>query len=1476
MLAHYISTLAVLVLAAAAAQESSKMPSVSPSSYISHTTRDANPDATAVPAGQLEKAILAAKPGDVLELASGVHKVSSTIPVMNSITLTGFDDVVIESETDDVFVMISPETHLNLQGVSFLGRKGSCSLRNPIALETDFEVNIQIPSVSLTNNKMYLSLDLGPLYTDRLVEDVMIQSCRISENMVGFTGNSAVEALSDYIVSITSDCRSTVGLNILVSRLGDCNVDIEQLPTSTSYTAAVKAFFKENVRFESENTLLEYPIVRSGEAMSIVNSQISTVTNVQSAISATSKKNTQGSNGTHSLFNANGDFNLVSMIKEINVPTREELMEGGAQVSTVTVNVVLPGPCYIPTSSTGSTSSEGTLRGARGTGSCMATFIDATSGLGMPLVDVQILDQSQAVTVLQTDYNGQIVFPNLSSGTYKIKAPSESAEYILLGTGEDVVCQVSIDRIINVGDFVYSKKASITGILSYNADDRRAGMVVVSLMKGEEEIESTVTDTNGRYWFNEKTDDIYTIVVPPSLMDGAYLQEDNANSMDVTLAVDTVPEPVNFKYTYRGDKADDEESNTVLIGHVVLVRKEGDQFTVDHNSNVELILKPAAGDPMSTVTDSFGQFIFTGLVGGEYTLILPTESNQNQLVNSKPDNMVDLRSGESYIINNDFMYSEKARLSGRVVDWRGNGLDGVVLRKESGTTSTKTITIKDGWFLFADYASGSYEITIEPPDGLTVSKDCDQVPDGVCTLTANGDAKFIEFVLQEPNTVAGRIISTTGGKGVGNVAMQIRDDQDVLVKAETDENGGYSLGPIQPGEYTLTAARTVPGQYELVFDPDPSTGSSHDGKAKITMTENSQLVDDFQYVRFRYAGSSERDSLLKVTGYLLQTTTGKGIAGVAVILTVNTSGEEKEATTNQNGEFTFERVALGDYTVNVPQTAKGLLLTQQLGPTMDGKYTFKMEGGSARLGIFGYTDANPDDGIYAPPIPGQWKLLTPQCENGETCSQEIEVNIAGCDLTYGYNLEGIPIQCNTTDQPDEYDIHFGITTANMCEIEESYISAGFVPRVELRKEDFVVTADSKEFALGEWSYIAIVLDSSFGLSIKDATVLGISRQTTGDCGRYEPWELENDISGLGQVFKAGSNDKPAEIQVLLHASGPMSCATPSTPAVDIVFEWSLVVEYGRTEASRRRRHLLKARGRRQDLDIQDTEYSEGDLSEAGVSDAARVVYSLNTLLEEEQRMHVAEMNGEKSELDGNQYLAELTQATVVGDNNTQYIIMFSAIVTGLAILFFCILVTSIVMCIARHHRMKLTKATKEGRYTGGNTSAIPIQFANHKSSTSMFSRNSTTRNETMGADNKQDTHIHPRYVNDNKSLSSVMAENNFSFQGIEVPCSAEFAQFMASCESDKSGESSSESYSESYSETSSDISNNSNQDTVVTCKKEVVSASPSNLPNTITSPTCSIPPAAMVVSNALSPSNEFPPGAIVRLKKNTRSISKAE
>lgn len=385
--------------------------------------------------------------------------------------------------------------------------------------------------------------------------------------------------------------------------------------------------------------------------------------------------------------------------------------------------------------------------------------------------------------------------------------------------------------------------------------------------------------------------------------------------------------------------------------------------------------------------------------------------------------------------------------------------DSVIVSDDSVTTETCVTTTTDanGFYLFADQAAGDYTITVDPNSTTlpvtqidsTPTADPQGVADGVSVFTFAGTADDLtqDFGYQ-PNQITGNVSEDNTGDTLGDVnlvgvVLQLYSDPNgdgnpgdgvLVATTTTDASGNYAFTG------TTVAGTGVPVDDYVVVEIDPAgLRSVNDGDASadsggdaanivaplgsldnlIPVSVDSGEIDaDNNFVDSNTA-SIEGTVWFDEDLDGIQDIEESGITGVTVQLI---SGGTVVATvvTDTNGDYSFENVPPGDYTVNVIDGAGTPLAdldnTAGVGGTdpkpvtvesgdmiKDVDFGYIPEPNEGAIGDRVWADAN-NDGIQDPGEAGiEGVVLTLTDNDGNTVGSTVTTNANG-----DYLFTGVP------------------------------------------------------------------------------------------------------------------------------------------------------------------------------------------------------------------------------------------------------------------------------------------------------------------------------------------------------------------------------------------------------------------------------------------------------------------------------------
>ena len=288
-----------------------------------------------------------------------------------------------------------------------------------------------------------------------------------------------------------------------------------------------------------------------------------------------------------------------------------------------------------------------------------------------------------------------------------------------------------------------------------------------------------------------------------------------------------------------------------------------------------VIVTLGGSQSVATQTDADGGYFFGGLpTSGSYT-VTPTRVNYNF---EAPAQTITTPNGDQTA---DFTATlNRYTLNGHVLDATGQGLAGATVAL-SGSASATATTDAGGNYSFIVTAEGNYALTPSQTHyTFALTKQAFN------NLSDNETADF-EATLNR-HTISGRLVNASGN-AMADTVVSLSGSQSA--GTTTDVSGDYSFADLPAGgEYYITPAKT----HYTFF---PASASFADLGANKTANFTGSLVS--------YA----------ISGRV--TNNGQDLSGVTVLLSGSQSGS---ATTDANGNYSFNVLAEGSYTVTPAKT----------------------------------------------------------------------------------------------------------------------------------------------------------------------------------------------------------------------------------------------------------------------------------------------------------------------------------------------------------------------------------------------------------------------------------------------------------------------------------------------------------------------------------------------------------------------------
>ncbi len=615
---------------------------------------------------------------------------------------------------------------------------------------------------------------------------------------------------------------------------------------------------------------------------------------------------------------------------------------------------------------------------------------DSTETAGIAGVTVKLLDAGGAVLgTTETDANGNYLFSNLTPGNYTVdvdQADAQLAGYSLTSANDPQAVTLAAGENYRNADFGYVNYASVGNTVWHDlngngvqdAGEPGIAGVTVRLLSadGNSILRTVTTDSNGNYLFATVVPGDYVVeVVKPADYTGFVIHDQNGNdALDSDVLVATGRTSL-FSLSAGQNRTDVDAGlyQSAALGNLLWLDANGNNRQDPNEpglAGTPVTLTGTLGTgvaftSVSAVTDANGQYQFTGLYPGSYTVtftdtgFVTADQGGDDTLDSDvtPTGVatVTLPSGT----NNQTLDAgiASASVTGRVwidnntqnhVDNGTTAEQGVVgvtinlIEAATGNTVATTTTGVEGVYNFTGLKPDSYLIeVIEPADMGFVKQDQggDNSTDSDVNIASGRSEPFTLAAGQhvtdldagiEPGSLGDRVsldlnnngIQDAGEPGVAGIVVTLKDGAGNTVATQTtDTTGFYNFINIVPGAYTVHfelpgnmqwAAQNTGTDDTVDFDADTN------GNASVTVVSGvgNQTID---------AGiipATLGDTVwFDQNGDGIQDANEPGVADIVVTLLGKDGNPMKDAggnpvttTTDSKGNYQFI-VLPGDYAV---------------------------------------------------------------------------------------------------------------------------------------------------------------------------------------------------------------------------------------------------------------------------------------------------------------------------------------------------------------------------------------------------------------------------------------------------------------------------------------------------------------------------------------------------------------------------------
>ena len=386
---------------------------------------------------------------------------------------------------------------------------------------------------------------------------------------------------------------------------------------------------------------------------------------------------------------------------------------------------------------------------------------------------------------------------------------------------------------------------------------------------------AATTDASGQYSFAGVKAGTYTVTISGFPTDATF----STTTKGATIATSGHVQTVNFDGAYVRTAA--------ILGSVAA---GGSGL-----AGVKVTLSGTNTAGANVNTDANGQYAFTGLRAGSYTVTI-SGFDATQFTFASSTASVTVAAGQSQVASFNGTKVATAKITGSVTI-EGAAAAGVTATLSTGATTT---TDAAGAYTFSNLTAGTYTVTIS---GFAADATFTSVAQTVAITTAGStvNANFAGTYVKT-SSIVGTV--TVAGAPVGGVKVTLNTGATV----NTDATGVYSFPALRAGTYTVTISGWDAGAYTFTTTSADVTVAA--GESKVQAFAGSHLSTS------KIMGSLYIDEAAP-NGTFDSTEDKLAVAGIVIQAEGGAVNNNVTTTTDASGNYVFENLVAGTYRLTI-------------------------------------------------------------------------------------------------------------------------------------------------------------------------------------------------------------------------------------------------------------------------------------------------------------------------------------------------------------------------------------------------------------------------------------------------------------------------------------------------------------------------------------------------------------------------------